>query len=329
MTILDAQQNSQTILSPRQNYSAEDTTAFRLQFDKVFQRGLHLQDKKTKEKALGHKRLASEPNLPNRVTLDDALVECFSTLSPQCRDEELEDLAYFMLDLYQFHGISVAISEIDITQVVVDLRTVLEEHAGRQSTAKSRQGAKGRKVAAQAKLEEHIFLVLDKNVQALPWENLPILRGRSVSRLPNVQFLLDRVELARMQRQKHTHDQSSSPIKGAVIDPRKGYYILNPSGDLYKTQERFEGFLGGMKKAGWQGITGEKPTELQFVDALKNNDLIMYGSHRYTRFYPHLIMFSFEGTLGMAVASSIFVRTRFGILPSAVLSCSGGVPPAP
>ncbi|KAF8634311.1 hypothetical protein AX14_010667 [Amanita brunnescens Koide BX004] len=52
--------------------------------------------------------------IPSELTLDDTLIECFSTLSPKCRDEELEDLIYFILDLYQFHGIRVAIAEIDL-----------------------------------------------------------------------------------------------------------------------------------------------------------------------------------------------------------------------
>lgn len=53
----------------------------------------------------------------SRLHLDDAILECFSTLSPKCRDEELEDLAYFVLDLFQLHGAQVAASEIDIDQV--------------------------------------------------------------------------------------------------------------------------------------------------------------------------------------------------------------------
>ena len=51
------------------------------------------------------------------LKLDDAIIDCFSTLSPQCRDEEFEDLVYFVLDLYQLHGIPVALSEVDIDRV--------------------------------------------------------------------------------------------------------------------------------------------------------------------------------------------------------------------
>ena len=216
-------------------------------------------DKKTKERALGHKKALSEPLIPNRITLDDSLIECFSSLSPQCRDEELEDLAYFMLDLYQFHGIQVEISEVDITQVVVDLRTVLEEHAGLMKLATRFSSDE------EDREEEHIFLVLDKNVQPFPWENIPILRGRSVSRIPNVPFLLDRI------------------VGKADQKTKKVFYFLNPSGDLVGTQGRFEPWLKEMeRKAGWKGLIGNAPSEMEFAHALETNDLVLYVLPRFS-----------------------------------------------
>ena len=53
----------------------------------------------------------------SRVELDDALLECFTALSSKCKDEEAEDLVYFILDIYQFHGVPVALAELDIDQV--------------------------------------------------------------------------------------------------------------------------------------------------------------------------------------------------------------------
>ncbi|KAF9003465.1 hypothetical protein BDZ89DRAFT_1095795 [Hymenopellis radicata] len=253
-----------TILSQRPHLSVDEIAHIRASFDKAFQRGLHLQDKRTKQKAIGHRKLASDYQMPNRVTLDDALMECFSTLSIHCRDEELEDLVYFMLDFYQFHGIPVAIAEIDVDQVVVDLRAALEEHADRM-----------KRRPAEVPNDDHVFLVLDKDIQGLPWENIPILRGRSVSRIPNVEFLLDRVEFARWRR----GESKETLIDRAVVDPRKGYYILNPSGDLGRTEERFQQWAKDMESVGWQGISGRAPSELQFLNALQNNDLVVYFGH--------------------------------------------------
>ncbi|KAG6920238.1 hypothetical protein DXG01_005007 [Tephrocybe rancida] len=258
-----------TILNPRPNLTSELVTDLRAQFEKVFHRALHIKDKKTKPRTGSHKKSASQSQspAPSQVTFDDTLLKCFSTLSPKCQDEELEDLVYFILDLYQFHGVPVAIAEVDIFQVVVDLRTVLEDHAQKLFRRNHQKTA-----------DEHLFLVLDKNLQGLPWESMPILRSRSVSRVPSVDFLHDRVQFADWKR-KAVSGEDTSPVKGAVVDPRKGYYILNPSGDLNKTEARFKGWAADMEKAGWEGISGHAPSEQQFLNALQSQDLVVYFGH--------------------------------------------------
>lgn len=226
-------------------------TDLRTRIDKVFKRSLHSQERKQKVK----------------IRLDDNLLRCFSTLSPKCRDEELEDLIYFVLDLYQFHGIPVAISEVDVDQVVIDLRTALEEHAVK---------AKGKVIPEE---DNHMFLVLDKNVQGIPWESIPILRGRSVSRIPSIDFLMDRLEFAKWQKdtghRSREDRRSDAPIDRATVDPKSTYYVLNPSGDLKGTEGRFSSWLTEMNKLGWEGSIGRPPSEQQFLDALTRKDLVM------------------------------------------------------
>lgn len=244
----------------------------RAQFEKIFLRSLHIQDKKTKQRASAHRKTASQgpSQFPSQVTFDDAILECFSTLSPKCRDEELEDLVYFILDLYQFHGVPIAIAEVDIVQVVVDLRAVLEDHAMKLSRRRLQGGQEKPDFS-----DEHMFLVLDKNLQGLPWESIPILRGRSVSRIPSVDFLHDRILYAKWKRD--SLEQSGCPTKthAAVVDPRIGHYILNPSGDLGRTESRFKTWAAEMEEVGWQGITGHPPSEQQFLDALQRQDLVV------------------------------------------------------
>lgn len=223
--------------------------------------------------------------------MSDTLLECFSTLSPQSRDEELEDLIYFILDLYQFHGIPVATAEVDITQVVVDIRTVLEElqvkikfPQAKTSRSKATAKTKGENsVEKYSSNDHHTFLILDKNVQGLPWESIPVLRGRSVSRIPNIESLLDRVQWAKWQKEQKQDARSSGTLSKedsntgdrVVIDPRKTFFILNPSGDLKKTEGRFNEWLNEMRSVGWDGIIGCSPSEQQLVDALTRNDLLM------------------------------------------------------
>ncbi|CDO76677.1 hypothetical protein BN946_scf184305.g9 [Trametes cinnabarina] len=240
-----------TIFTPTPDVAPEDLAALRTRLDAVFKGSLVFQEKKPK----------------SRIGLDDGLLECFSTLPPNCRDEELEDLVYFILDLYQFHGIPVAISEVDMDQVVVELRNALEEHAAR---------VKGR--VTDEVDDSHIFLVLDKNVQGIPWESLPVLRGRSVSRIPSIDFLLDRVEFSHWRKWEDGRPQEGL-VDRASVDPRRTYFVLNPSGDLKGTEGRFADWLQDMKGVGWDGVVGRAPSEQQFVDALTNRDLMIYFGH--------------------------------------------------
>ncbi|PPQ80273.1 hypothetical protein CVT24_006605 [Panaeolus cyanescens] len=254
------------ILNPRARSSDSEIAELRTQFEKVFHRALHVKEKRTRGQST-HKKSISQPvsQSPADLILDDFLVRCFSTLSPKCRDEEFEDVIYFILDLYQFHGVPIAIAEVDVDRLVIDLRAVLEEHSVK--TGKKNDGS----------VDEHVFLVLDKNVQGFPWESIPSLRGRSVSRIPGVQFLHDRLTFAKWKRE--SLGERHEPSQGAAVDPRKGYYILNPSGDLVRTEERFRDWTRSMAEMGWDGVSGKPVSEQQFVNALKTQDLVVYFGH--------------------------------------------------
>ncbi len=192
--------------------------------------------------------------------LDDILLECYSTLPTKCRDEELEDIIYFMLDLYQLHSVPIALAEVDMDEVVVEIRSVLEE-----TSAKFRAG--GQTVVK----DSHMFLVLDKNVQGIPWESIPILRGKPISRIPSLSFLLDRLEMS-----KFTNQASGS--RGFRINPSRAYYVMNPSGDLKLTEDTFRDWAKGMEPYGWKGIIGRAPMEQELIAALEHQDLFMWVS---------------------------------------------------
>jgi separase len=53
----------------------------------------------------------------NRVRLQTSIVECFSSLSCKSDEQEIEDLVYYLLDLYLYNGVPVALAELDIEQV--------------------------------------------------------------------------------------------------------------------------------------------------------------------------------------------------------------------
>ena len=80
-----------------------------------------------------------------------------------------------------------------------------------------------------ARKPEHVTLILDKAVHMFPWESLPCLRGKSVSRLPSLGSLMERV--------------IDSPCDGPSwpsVAANRGFFILNPDGDLMHTQSQFE-----------------------------------------------------------------------------------------
>ena len=61
-----------------------------------------------------------------------------------------------------------------------------------------------------------------------PWESIPCLRDKSVSRMPNFTLTLNAL-------QKHGHSLQ--------VDSCHTFYLLNPSGDLLHTEKEFQGFV--------------------------------------------------------------------------------------
>lgn len=93
---------SQALLAEPRHISKTLIASMRGRFESMLKRILNLGDKKITSRGF---------------RLDDCLLECFVSLSPKCKDEELEDLIYFMLDLYQYNGLEFSLSDVDIDQV--------------------------------------------------------------------------------------------------------------------------------------------------------------------------------------------------------------------
>ncbi|KAL6051418.1 Separin [Balamuthia mandrillaris] len=109
-----------------------------------------------------------------------------------------------------------------------------------------------------------VFLILDKDLQHLPWECIPIMVNRAVARVPSIRFLA-----------QHSNNKDRLFIDGIRSDNTR--YLLNPSQDLPKTQKTFKPYFERQK--GWRGITGEVPTEDQFREMLTESDLFIYCGH--------------------------------------------------
>ncbi|CAN1164546.1 ESP1 [Linum perenne] len=117
---------------------------------------------------------------------------------------------------------------------------------------------------------EAAILVLDHEVQMLPWENIPTLRSQEVYRLPTVGSISWILGSLR--------DRESAGIISAFpsIDPLDAFYLLNPSGDLKDTQAAFEKWFNDKN---FGGTAGSAPTSEELALALKNHDLFIYIGH--------------------------------------------------
>jgi separase len=140
------------------------------------------------------------------------------------------------------------------------LREALEELHGTKSAPKG-----------SVDPDEHTFLVLDKTLAAFPWESLPCFLGRSVSRLPSLSFLRDRLDLA-----SSLADPASSSLE-ITVNAARASFVLNPGGDLAATQKTFEPWLQKqVAESNWQGVVGRVPQEEEVKVALASKDLFLY-----------------------------------------------------
>ncbi|KAJ9092673.1 hypothetical protein QFC21_006738 [Naganishia friedmannii] len=231
-----------TILNRVDGRSPASLSTFKASLERIFRNALSRQDR-TKV---------------NQIRLEDTIIECFSTLSSKSDEQELEDLVYYVLDLYLYNGIPVALAELDIEQSAL---STFENDRRTES------------VSPQP--EEHIFLILDRHVQEIPWESIPILRGRAISRIPSARFLVDR--LVTEESQANTEEGTAHK---KLIHASNTSFILNAAGDLKQTQERFGGWLNEMTNArGWKGIIDRHPTELELGVMLERSELMLFFGH--------------------------------------------------
>lgn len=137
----------------------------------------------------------------------------------------------------------------------MDLRAILEERSD-----------VGEQKPPVTTSPPHLFLVLDKGLHSFPWESLPSLAGTSISRLPALDFLKDRLD-----SRKHDSEQDSL-YPGLCIDKKKTFYVLDPGNDLKHTQKEFHSL---MQNAGWSGITARAPMEEEMRRGLGSAELFL------------------------------------------------------
>lgn len=109
-------------------------------------------------------------------------------------------------------------------------------------------------------------LFIDKDLNIVPFESFPIFNRFTFKRIPIIHY-------------------SNSEDNSEVF--KKVFYIVNPSGDLIQTQERFENLFKGQPN--WKGVIGRKPTADEFLTGICGlYDLFIYFGHSNGEIYAPL-----------------------------------------
>nr|XP_039268932.1 uncharacterized protein LOC120343948 [Styela clava] len=114
----------------------------------------------------------------------------------------------------------------------------------------------------------HVILILDKDVQLLPWEVTVQLQGESVTRLPSADLL---------KLQLHLLNSAENNVAKKGVNLKDVSYILNPNGDLVKSEERYKDWFQGMKS--WKGIVSREPRQKEWISSITEFDLFIFCGH--------------------------------------------------
>ncbi|KAK5171765.1 separin protein [Saxophila tyrrhenica] len=218
------------------------------------------------------KHLPSRQSKPRAqyMALDDQILELFIGLGHDDGtidlEEPLADLLYFVVDLLQFQGERNAYDEIDFDSMVVEVLDTLRAYHEASNS--------------QSETSPHLVLVLDRRLQAFPWESMPCLQESSVSRVGSMLSL--RQSLLAMRARREAKAMQGETQDCYVVERKSGTYILNPSSDLTGTQATLQPALASLSEKGdssWKAIVNEEPSEQTFSSALMESSMLLYFGH--------------------------------------------------
>lgn len=165
----------------------------------------------------------------------------------------LNDLVLFILDSLTYHGEQNAYDEIDIEKFHSLLDKLLSTYAQKKS----------RLLPHADYAESHTILVPSAKCSSFPWESLNFLKGRSISRVPSIGILVDMLK----SRHKSLNIETSNNL----------YYLINPGGDLTRTQKKFKPLF--IDKKNWEGLVGIQPNGDEVLHKLGDMYLFVYLGH--------------------------------------------------
>lgn len=117
-------------------------------------------------------------------------------------------------------------------------------------------------------------LLLDKDLNKIPFESFPSFIKYSFKRIPRI---LNTIH----SPIDHKNTTSDNDNLNTV------FYIINPSGDLTQTQDRFQNLF--LNQQNWNGIIGRRPSPDEFFAAINGKyDLFIYFGHSGGEIYAPL-----------------------------------------
>jgi separase len=210
------------------------------------------------------------------IEIDISLSDALLRLGREPEDNDVEDFLHFLLESFQVVGNSIDLGEIDldlVSRCVMKLRRpLLLTYFHSQLTIELKDIIASLFEDQSMDDEhgpEHLILVLDRSTQSLPWESLPSLRGMDISRVPSLAFLRDRVML---HEEWSGHPRGSDGQPAYVVNSARSAYVLNPGGDLVKTQQRFQDTFATQ---GWRGFVDKVPTDSDMCEMLSSSDVFL------------------------------------------------------
>ncbi len=228
------------------------------------------ENEKGRKKKLTINDLSSE----GQLEIDDRVLELFIGLGDPTNwegTELLEDLIYFVLDILLFHGEQNAYDEIDIDQLYVEIEESLKIY---HNEVERLQHSDVISDYEEASVIDHTILVLGKECHSFPWESLPCLRQLSISRMPSL-MLLENL-LQNYRDGDFSNDYNDMCI--SVSSSKGGKFILNPGGDLKRTEDIFRPEFVKLG-SDWSGLINEKPTEEQVLSSISESSIYIYIGH--------------------------------------------------
>ena len=208
----------------------------------------------------------------DRLVLDDHILELFIGLDTGSDDDEyldelLSDLLYFVVDMLQFGGEHNAYDEVDFDAMSIDVLDALRCYHDASDPEEVH--------------EKHMILVLDRCLQAFPWESLPCLENTSTSRVDSLRSLGERLRAMRRCGQQSVVNGRRRYEDGYhAVSRQSGTYILNPSGDLSNTEKSLGPNLATLTtNATWTAFVGKEPSQDDFKTALSTSSTLLYFGH--------------------------------------------------